>query len=273
MWASNQQPDSTLAIANARGDDRIVKFSEIKVSCSSCSLSELCLPRGLNPDELDELDHAIEHKHQCDRDDYLYRAGEPLKAIYAIRSGSFKATALTSEGAEQVVGFYLPGELLGLDAFADQEHTCNVIALESSSVCELPFPEFELLCGRLSGLRRQLMHLVGREISTGHHSLLALGQMSAEERLATFLMSLSKRFAARGFSATEFNLSMPRHDLANYLGIAVETVSRLFTRLQDDGLISVNRRFVSILDVEKLSQLAHERCVAPPSAGEHSSTA
>lgn len=237
-----------------------MKFADVKVSCSSCSLSELCLPRGLSESELTELDSAIEHKYQCDRDAYLFRSGDPLHAIYAVRSGSFKATASTVEGVEQVVGFYLPGELLGLDAFADHHHSCNVIALESSTVCELPFPDFEVLCGELSGLRKQLMHLVGREITSGNRLLLALGQMTAEERLATFLMSMSRRFHERGFSATEFNLSMPRHDLANYLGVAVETVSRLFARMQGDGLIDIDRRFVRILDLDRLSELAHERC-------------
>ncbi|MEM7292519.1 MAG: fumarate/nitrate reduction transcriptional regulator Fnr [Pseudomonadota bacterium] len=238
-----------------------MKYSDIKVSCADCSLSELCLPRGLNEAELHELDNAIEHKYKCDRDAYLYRNGDELHAIYAVRSGSFKATATTAEGVEQVVGFYLPGELLGLDAFADHKHTCNVVALESSTVCELPFPEFETLCGQLSGLRKQLMHLVGREITSGNRMLLALGQMTAEERLATFLMSLSKRFEDRGFSTTDFNLSMPRHDLANYIGIAVETVSRLFARMQKEGLIEVDRRKISILDIDRLSALAHERCL------------
>ena len=248
-----------------------MKFADIKVSCSSCSLSELCLPRGLNEAELTELDSAIEHKYKCDRDAHLFRSGDELQAIYAVRSGSFKATATTAEGVEQVVGFYLPGELLGLDAFADHQHSCNVIALESSTVCELPFPDFEVLCGQLSGLRKQLMHLVGREITSGNRMLLALGQMTAEERLATFLMSLSKRFHDRGFSATQFNLSMPRHDLANYLGVAVETVSRLFARMQQDELLRVDRRNVEILDLERLSTLAHERCVPAtiPTMTEH----
>ncbi|MEM7209234.1 MAG: fumarate/nitrate reduction transcriptional regulator Fnr [Pseudomonadota bacterium] len=238
-----------------------MKLDDLKVSCSSCSLSELCLPRGLSSAELNELDNSIEHKYKCERDAHLFRSGDPLRAIYAVRSGSFKATVLTGEGAEQVVGFYLPGELLGLDGFAEQQHTCNVIALESASVCELPYPDFESLCGQFAGLRKQLMHLVGREISSGNRMLLALGQLNAEERLATFLMSMSKRFAERGFSPTEFNLSMPRHDLANYLGIAVETISRLFARLQKNGLLEVNRRNIRIVDAQRLSQLAHERCV------------
>ena len=244
-----------------------MNIADLRISCSSCSLSELCLPRGLHAEELLELDKVIEHRHTCNRDDYLYRDGDRLHALYAVRSGSFKATVTSLEGAEQVIGFYMPGELLGLDAFADQRHTCNVRALESASVCELPFPNFETLCGQLSGLRRQLMNLIGREISSTNRLLLSLGQMSAEERLATFLMSLSRRFAERGFSSTEFNLSMPRHDLANYLGITIETVSRLFTRMQEEKLLRVERRHVRLLDLDRLSALAHERCA--PVAGAH----
>jgi len=241
-------------------DNSNISLSQLSVSCHSCSLSELCLPRGLNEAELEELDGVVERKQSCERDASLYRGGDRLKAIYAVRSGSFKATITTSEGAEQVVGFYLPGELLGLDGFADQRHSCNVIALESATVCKLPYDDFENLCGQLPGLRRQLVHLVGREINNSNRMLLALGQMSAEERLATFLMSFSRRFGERGFSDTEFNLSMPRHDLANYLGVAVETVSRLFSRMQDEQVLAVERRQVRILDKNKLAQLAHDHC-------------
>ena len=237
-----------------------MKFSDIKVSCADCSLSELCLPRGLSDAELSELDSAIEHKYKCGRKSHLFYHGDPLRAVYAVRSGSFKATVSTAEGAEQIVGFYLPGELLGLDAFADQKHTCNMVALEHSSVCELPLGDLEVLCGSLSGLRRQLMHLVGREITSGNRMLLALGQMTAEEKLATFLMSLSHRSKQRGFSATAFTLSMPRQDLANYLGIAVETISRLFSRMHKSGLLHIDRRDVKILDHRRLSVLAHEQC-------------
>ncbi len=233
------------------------------MSCHSCSLSELCLPRGLSEAEMEELDSVVERNQSCERDDSLYRGGDRLEAIYAIRSGSFKTTITTSGGAEQVIGFYLPGELLGLDGFADEKHRCNVIALESATVCELTYPDFEKLCGQLSGLRRQMVHLVGREINNSNRMLLALGQMSAEERLAAFLMSFSIRFGERGFSDAEFNLSMPRHDLANYLGVAVETVSRLFSRLQDERILVVERRKVRILDKSKLAQLAqlaHDHC-------------
>lgn len=237
-----------------------MKLTDINVSCQSCSLSELCLPRGLNSREMEELDSVIDHKHTCEQHAYLYSNGEPLRAIYAVHSGSFKATVTTPEGAEQILGFYLPGELLGLDAFAGQQHSCNAIALEQSTVCELPFPDFDTLCGELQGLRRQLMCLVGREITNSNHMLLALGQMTAEERLATFLLSLSRRFAVRGFSATSFNLTMSRQDLANYLGIAIETVSRLFTRMQEKHLLVVDRRSIHLKNLPRLQALAHDHC-------------
>ncbi len=238
----------------------VIDVHSVKVSCGSCSLSELCLPRGLNDEELERLDNAVQHKQKLERGDHLFRAGEPLRAVYAVRSGSLKTTLSTSDGAEQVTGFHLAGELVGLDGFGSGEHGCNAQALESATVCELPYQDFEELCGQLSGLRRQVMHLVGKEITQDHRMLLALGKMAAEERLATFLLSLSQRYRERGFSATEFNLSMPRHDLANYLGLAVETVSRLFSRLQDEGLVEVQRRSIHIRDLDGLRRLAHDEC-------------
>jgi CRP/FNR family transcriptional regulator len=238
----------------------LVNIQNMKVSCGSCSLSELCLPRGLSATELDELDNVVHHKRKLERGSYLFRAGAELKAIYAVRSGSLKTTLSTSDGAEQVTGFHLPGELLGLDGLGDDLHTCNAQALESTTVCELPYQEFEALCGQIDGLRRQVMHLVGKEIAQDHRMLLALGKMAAEERLATFLLSLSRRYRLRGFSELEFNLTMPRHDLANYLGLAVETVSRLFSRMQDEGLLAVQRRSIQILDMDGLRRLAHEEC-------------
>jgi CRP/FNR family transcriptional regulator len=234
-----------------------LKFEGSKISCGSCSLSQLCLPHGLEAQELDTLDGIIHHKPQIDRNSVLFHNGTPLKALYAVRSGSFKTYRSTSDGSEQITGFYFPGELLGLDGFGDNAHRCTAQALESSSVCSLPIQDFENLCCQIGGLRRQLMHLIGSEINQDHEILMTLGQMKGEERLAAFLSNLSLRLQKRGFSASEFNLSMPRHDLANYLGLAVETLSRMFSRMQDEGILSVNRRNIHILDHSRLRTLAH----------------
>jgi CRP/FNR family transcriptional regulator len=235
-----------------------LKFEGNKVSCGSCSLSQLCLPHGLGVDELDTLDEIINHKPQVDRNSILFRSGASLKGLYAVRSGSFKTYRSTSDGAEQITGFYFPGELLGLDGFGDNIHRCTAQALESSSVCALTMQDFENLCCKISGLRRQLMHLIGTEINQDQETLMTLGQMKGEERLAAFLNNLSLRLEQRGFSANEFNLSMPRHDLANYLGLAVETLSRMFSRMQDEGILTANRRNIHILDWSKLRILAHQ---------------
>ncbi len=235
-----------------------LKFETNKVSCHSCSLSQLCLPHGLDAEELETLDGIIHHKPQIDRNAILFRSGALLKGLYAVRSGSFKTYRNTSDGAEQITGFYFPGELLGLDGFGDNIHQCTAQALESSSVCALTMQDFENLCCKIGGLRRQLMHLIGTEINQDHETLMTLGQMKGEERLAAFLNNLSMRLEQRGFSANEFNLSMPRHDLANYLGLAVETLSRMFSRMQDEGILTANRRNIRIRDWNRLKTLAHQ---------------
>lgn len=244
---------------------RAFDVTDLRVSCSSCSLSELCLPHGLDADELAQLDALIKHKPTIEKGQTLFRAGETLKAVHAIRSGSFKTVVLTNSGSEQITGFYLPGELVGLDGLGENMHKCTAIALESSTTCALEMTDLESLCCSMLGLRRQMFHLIGNEINHDHDILLALGQMKGEERLAAFLLSLSKRLEQRGFSPVDFNLSMPRHDIANYLGLAVETLSRIFSRLQDEKILKTNRRYIHILDPEALRRLAHAE--SPAKAG------
>lgn len=236
------------------------KLSEIQVSCQSCSLSELCLPKGLSKEDMQKLEAILDHHDRLDKDGHLYRTGDRMSGLFAVRSGSFKTFMTTSDGSEQITGFHLPGELLGLDGFSEGDYACDAVALESSTVCELSLEQFDALCSEVHGLRKQILSLMGKEINQEHMLLMALGQMKGEERLASFLLSLSQRFQTRGFSPNEFNLSMPRHDLANYLGLAVETLSRMFSKLDEDGILQVNRRNVKILDMFKLRQLAHQEC-------------
>lgn len=235
-----------------------LKFKPTPFSCSHCGLSRLCVPHGLNTNELNQFDNTIEHRQQYNRSNYLYHNGDPLLFVYAVRTGSFKVTTSDVEGTEQVLGFYFPGDLIGLEGFADQYHHCDVIALESATVCQLSCIDLEALSGQIPSLRHELMVLFGREITNSHRKLLVLGKMNAEGRMATFLTKISRDFSRRGFSSTEFYLSMSRHDIANYLGLAFETVSRVFSRMQEDSLISVNRRNVHILDMNSLCELAHE---------------
>ena len=239
------------------------KFKEIdidhlKLSCSECNLRELCFPHGMNEDDLSNLDAVVDQPKPLHKNDYLYRDGEKTVAIYAVRSGCVKTMTESANGDEQIVGFHLPGELLGLDGFADGSHTCNALALETSSVCELPLEQLESLCHRLPGLQKQMRRIMGKEVNNDHKLLLLLGKMTAEERLASFLLSLSSRMEERHWKDTEFNLTMPRQDIANYLGMAVETVSRLFATFQTEKIIDVDRRHITILDMQRLKSIVGE---------------
>ncbi len=239
------------------------KFKEIdidhlKLSCSECNLRELCFPHGMNDDDLSNLDAVVDQPKPLHKNDYLYRDGEKTAAIYAVRSGCVKTMTESANGDEQIVGFHLPGELLGLDGFADGSHTCNAIALETSSVCELPLDQLESLCHRLPGLQKQMRRIMGKEVNNDHKLLLLLGKMTAEERLASFLLSLSARMEERHWKENEFNLTMPRQDIANYLGMAVETVSRLFATFQTEKIIDVDRRHITILDMQRLKSIVGE---------------
>lgn len=230
------------------------------VSCHNCSLSELCLPRGLNRDELVLLENAINKTVKIKKKDYLFRRDDQQQSIFAVKAGAVKTLLSTPDGEEQILGFYLPGDLLGFDAFAHNHHTCDAQALDDTLVCELSMENFQELCGRLPIMRGQMMRQIGSELEREQMLLLTLGQMRTEERLATFLASLSERNKERGFSSHEFNLPMPRHDLANYLGMAVETLSRMFSRLQEENIINVHHRLVKIEDMNRLKQLAHYTC-------------
>lgn len=230
------------------------------VACHNCSLSELCLPRGLNRDELDLLENAINKTVKIKKKDYLFHRDDQQYSIYAVKAGAIKTSLSTPDGEEQILGFYLPGDLLGFDAFSNNRHTCDAQALDDTLVCELTMDNFQELCGKLNSMRSQMMRQIGAEIEREHMLLLTLGQMRTEERLATFLSGLSGRNRERGFSSTEFNLPMARHDLANYLGMAVETLSRMFSRLQEEGIIAVQHRLIKIQDMERLKQLAHHTC-------------
>lgn len=237
-------------------DKNVINISNIRIACKDCSLFQLCLPLGVGEADLELLDSIIKRRRPLRRGEHLFRIGDPFQAIYAVRAGSLKTYAMTEDGHEQVIGFHLPGELVGLDAINAECHPCGAKALETTSVCEIPFDRLEELADRLPTLQRQLLRLLSKEILHDHNLLMLLGKRSAEERLAAFLASLSARFKRRGFSSTEFYLSMSRNDIGNYLGLAVETVSRLFTRFQDEGLVKVQRKHIQLCSVDELNLLA-----------------
>jgi len=235
-----------------------IRVSQLKVSCEDCNLHELCFPHGMSGSEMAKLDGVVKQRNPLQKNEFLYRDGEPANAIYAVRSGSLKTAAESSNGDEQIVGFHLAGEIVGLDGFGTGDHTCNAVALETTSVCVLPLNQLEDLCHVMPGLQRQMRRIMGKEVNEDHRMLLMLGKMSAEERLASFLLSFSTRMKERNWREDEFILSMPRQDIANYLGVAVETVSRLFSRYQEEGIIEVDRRRISILEMTKLKMMVGE---------------
>ena len=242
------------------GTETVINLNKLKVACQNCRLGDICLPRGLDKSELEKLDSIVGRGRPLQKGDALYRQGEKLNSLYAVHSGSLRSYIITKDGKEQTMGFYLPGELIGLDGLENSEHSCTTEALETTSICELPFDNLQSLCGQLPSLQQQMLRLMGKELSGDHDVLLLLGTRSAEERLAAFLLSLSKRYSERGFSATEFNLSMSRHDISNFLGVAVETISRQFSNLDKAGIVQVKHRNVKILDERRLQEIV-EPCM------------
>lgn len=234
---------------------QVFDITRFKVSCSNCSLSELCLPRGLKQNDLEKLEQIIKRVRPLQRGEYLFHTDDKFQQIFAVRSGAIKAYRTTENGNEQILGFYLPGELLGLDGIQSEKYICSTVALETSSFCSIPFDRLEELCVQLPGLQHQIYRLMSRELSTENESLLLLGKKSAEEKIATFLTNLSSRLHILGYSATEFRLPMSRQEIGNYLGLTVETVSRIFSRFQRDGLIAIDRKLIKIVNREALHSM------------------
>jgi CRP/FNR family transcriptional regulator len=241
---------------SAPENGKIFRLHDLQRTCQQCSLQMLCLPGGLSDGEMERLDNIIQKRRPLQRGEHLYHVGDDLEAIYAVRSGSIKSYTITPDGEEQIVGFHLPGELLGLDAIGDGHHPAAAKALETTSVCELPFERLEQLAHDIPELQHQLLRMMSSVLKSDESIMTLLGKKTSEERLAAFLISIANRFAQRGYSDREFNLSMSRNDIANYLGLAMETISRLFSRFQEQGLIEAERKLVRILDKEGLRRLA-----------------
>lgn len=230
-------------------------LQKIKVSCASCSLSELCLPRGMGQGSLEKLESIVKRSSPLQKGDVLFRAGDEFKGIFAVRSGLVKVFTTDDGGEEQIIGFFLPGEMLGLDAIESQIHACSAVALETSSYCTVPFSELSEICKQIPELQNQLLRIMSRELSSENKMLLTLGKKNSEEKVATFLLTISTRYYQLGYSANEFKLMMSRQEIGNYLGITFETVSRVFGRLQRNGIIKVNRKAIKIIDMVALKNI------------------
>lgn len=234
---------------------RPVLPSSVPTNCTTCRLREVCLPVGLSGEELDSLDQAVYNRRRVARGARAFGSGDALESLYAIRLGSFKSSLHTADGREQVTGFHLPGELLGLDAIGGGRHGSDAVALEDSELCVVPWDRLEELANEFPRIGRNFHRVMSRELASGQGIMLLLGRMSAEERLAAFLLNLSQRWAALGYSASEFVLRMSRDDIGNYLGLKIETVSRMFSKLREKGLIEAHQRDVRILDAAGLERL------------------
>ena len=234
----------------------VIPIETLRVPCKRCSLATLCLPIALGPRDVERLEDIVRHTRPLHRGDLLFRSGDRFRSLYVVKTGALKSFAPTPEGSEQVLGFHLPGEVIGLDAIDRRAHVCSTKVLETSAICEIPFRRLGELTATIPGLQHHLYRLLSKEIGHDTDMLLLLGKRSAEERLAAFLLDMSKRLQRRGLSPTDFYLSMSRHEIGNYLGLAVETVSRIFTRFQDDRLLGVERKHIELFDLDGLETLA-----------------
>lgn len=222
------------------------------VSCNQCSLSPICLPLAVAPDQLEQLDRIMQRGRPLKRGEYLFRAADDFHAVYAIRSGALKTYSFSDDGDEQVTGFYLPGEIVGMDGISTARHLSNAKALETATVCEIPFHRLEDLSQRIPSLQHYFFSLMSNEIRADRELHMLLSKKNADDRVASLLLSLAARQQRRGLSGVRFRLPMSRYDIANYLGLAVETVSRIFTRFQQQKTLWVDGREVEILDREAL---------------------
>ena len=228
---------------------------KFEVTCGSCNLRELCLPQPLCGEDMQRFERVVYARRRLRRGEALFSAGDPFKAVYAVRSGFFKTSVVDGDGREQVTGFSMGGELLGMDGIAGGSYNSAAIALEDSEVCVMPYDLIEEIAAEVPSLQRRMNAVLAREIVRDHGVMMLLGSMRAEQRLATFLINLSRRFTARGYSPSEFHLRMTREEIGSYLGLKLETVSRLFSRFQEEGLIAVHQKHVRIVDIPGLERI------------------
>ena len=224
--------------------------------CKDCSLATLCLPLSLDMQDLDALDNIVKRSRPMKKGDFLFRQGDTFASVYAVRSGSLKTFSVTDCGQEQITGFHLPSEFVGLSGMDTELYPVSAIALETTSICEIPFDRLDELSASLPQLRRQLMRIMSREIRDDQQMMMLLSKKTADERIATFLVNLSARFRARGYSPQQFRLAMSRNEIGNYLGLAVETVSRVFTRFQQNGLLAAEGKEINLINLIEICALA-----------------
>ncbi len=230
---------------------------DYRVSCGNCRLNSLCLPIALDSADVERLDNIIQRGKPLQKGEHLYQEGVTFSAVYAVRSGAIKAYRVTDDGREQVTGFYFPGEILGMDGISKNAHACSARALETAAVCEIPFSALQELSVQMPELQRHFFQLMSREITEDQQLITLLSKNTAEERIAALMLSISARNSRRKLSATQFRLPMSRIDIGNYLGLTVETVSRVFSRLQKLEILEVSNKEIKILDLDGLNEIAN----------------
>jgi len=229
-----------------------LNLAHLRVACSNCNLRELCLPVGLSSTDMAKVEQLIATRRKIRRGEALFRAGDAFESLYALRLGFLKSTVTSPDGREQVTGFHMAGELVGLDGIGGQTHHCDTVALEDTEVCVIPYDRLEEISSEVQVLQSHFHKVMSREIVREHGVMLLLGSMHAEERLAAFLLNLSQRFEARGYSRSEFVLRMTRAEIGSFLGLKLETVSRALSRFAQDNLIEVDQKHLCIIDHEGL---------------------
>ncbi|KQP02528.1 fumarate/nitrate reduction transcriptional regulator Fnr [Pseudorhodoferax sp. Leaf265] len=229
----------------------------IKVACSNCNLRELCMPMQLDQQALERIDEVVATRKSVKRGATLFHSGEKFTSLYAIRTGFFKTLVATDDGREQVTGFQMAGEIIGLDGIVNDKHSCDAVALEDAEVCVMPFDRLEELSREVNALQHHVHKIMSREIVREHGVMLLLGSMRAEERVAAFLLNLVKRLHARGFSRSELVLRMTREEIGSYLGLKLETVSRTFSKFVEEGIVEVKQRHLRIVDADALQRIVN----------------
>ena len=230
---------------------------DFQVNCGNCRLNSICLPLALESDDIQQLDDIIQRSKPLQKSQHLYREGDEFQSVYAVRSGTLKAYKTTDDGREQVTGFYFPGEILGMDGISKNSHASSAKALETVAVCEIPFSSLEKLSSLMPNLQRHFFQLMSREITEDQQLITLLSKNSADERVAALLLSISARNARRKLSSTQFRLPMSRVDIGNYLGLTVETVSRVFSRMQKMDILQVDNKEIEILNTDGLKNMAN----------------
>jgi CRP/FNR family transcriptional regulator len=230
---------------------------DYQVNCGNCRLNSICLPLALESDDIQQLDDIIQRSKPLQKSQHLYREGDDFQSVYAVRSGTLKAYKTTDDGREQVTGFYFPGEILGMDGISNNSHASSAKSLETAAICEIPFSSLEKLSLMMPNLQRHFFQLMSREITEDQQLITLLSKNSADERVAALMLSISSRNARRKLSPTQFRLPMSRVDIGNYLGLTVETVSRVFSRMQKLDLLSVDNKEIEVLDMPGLKNMAN----------------